>query len=172
MVETLFTSPLFVETILPFSLVFTIVFAVLEKTKILGEGQRRVDAIIALVIGLIFVAFGQATDIVVRMIPVLGVALVVILVFMILLGSLYQPGSFKLEGWLKIVIGILIAIVVIATVLILTGGLNYIVGFITAGNSGLLINGFLVLVVIGAILAVVFGGKGGGGSGSGSSSGG
>ena len=82
MVETLFTSALFVETVLPFLLVFTIVFAVLEKTKILGDGQKRVDAIVALVIGLIFVAFGNATDIVVRMIPVLGVALVVILVFM------------------------------------------------------------------------------------------
>ena len=159
MVETLFTSPLFVETILPFLLVFTLIFAVLEKTKILGDEQRRIDAIVALVIGLIFVAFGQATDIVVRMIPVLGVALIVILVFMLLLGSLYQPGSFEMSNWLKIVIGILIGVVVAATVLILTGGLDYVIGFVTAGNSGFLINGFLILVIAGVIAAVVFGGK-------------
>lgn len=159
MVETLFTSPLFVETILPFLLVFTIVFAVLEKTKILGDDKKQIDAIVAFVVGLIFVAFGQATDIVVRMIPILGVALVVILVFMILLGSLYEPGGFKMEGWLKIVIGILIAIFVVVTVLILTGGLDYIIGFIVGGNSAILVNGFLVVVIIGAILAVVFGGK-------------
>ena len=68
MVETIFTNPLFVETILPFLLVFTLVFAILEKTKILGDGKRQIDAIVALVIGLIFVAFGYETNIVVRMI--------------------------------------------------------------------------------------------------------
>lgn len=169
MVETIFTNPLFVETILPFLLVFTLIFAILEKTKILGDGKRQIDAIVALVIGLIFVAFGTATDIVVRMIPILGIALVVILVFMILLGSLFQPGQFKIEGWLKIVIGVLIAIVVAATVLILTGGLDFIINFIYGDNTGILINGFLIAVIIGAILLVVFGGKGNSGSSSGSS---
>lgn len=164
MVETFFTNPLFVETILPFLLVFTLIFAVLQKTKVLGDGKKQIDAIVSLVIALIFVAFGQTTDIVVKMIPILGVALVVILMFMILLGSLYEPGNFKIEGWLKIVVGILIGILVAATVLILTGGLDYVVGFISGGgNTALLINGFLVLVIAGAILAVIFGGKGGSG---------
>ena len=68
MVETFFTNPLFVETILPLLLVFVLVFAVLQKTKILGEGKRQIDAIVALVVAMIFVAFGQATNIVVKMI--------------------------------------------------------------------------------------------------------
>ena len=71
MVETIFTSNLVVETILPFLLIFTIVFAILEKSKILGDGKRQIDAIVALAIGLLFIAFGSATDIVVRMIPFL-----------------------------------------------------------------------------------------------------
>ncbi len=162
MVETFFTNPLFIETILPFLLVFTLVFAVLEKTKILGDGKRQIDAIIALVISMMFVAFGQATNIVVKMIPILGIALVVILVFMILLGSLYEPGKFKMPDWLKIIVGILIALLVAGTVLVLTGGLDFIVNFFYSSDSSIIINGIFILIIIGAIFAVIFGGKKGG----------
>ena len=159
MVETIFTNPFFIETVLPLLLIFTVVFAILEKTKILGDGKRQIDAIVALVIALIFVAFGRATDIVVRMIPILGVALIVILIFMILLGSVYGEGKFEIPGWLKVVVGILVGILVIAMVLILTGGLDYLLGFIYGDNSGLLINGILIAVIIGAIATVVLSGK-------------
>ncbi len=165
MVETIFTNPLFVETILPFLLMFTLVFAVLEKTKILGEGKRQIDAIIALVVGLIFVSFGQATDVVVKMIPILGIALVVILVFMLLLGSLYGEGKFEVHKYLRIAIGIVIGILVIGMVLILTGGLDYLIGFIYGGNVGIIVNVVLVVIIIGAVAAVVFGGKGNGSGG-------
>ncbi len=159
MVETIFTHPVFVETVLPFLLMFTLIFAVLQKTKILGEGKRQIDAIVALAIALIFVSFGRATDIVVRMIPVLGIALVVILIFMILLGSVYSPGSFEMKGWMKVVVGLLAALVVAGTVLILTGGLDYVVSFIySGGNVGILVNLVLIAIIIGAIAAVVLGG--------------
>ena len=161
MVETIFTNPLFVETILPFLLMFTLVFAILQKTKILGDGKKQVDTIVALVIGLIFIAFGSATDIIVRMIPVLGIALVVILIFMILLGSMFSD-KLEMPKWLKVVIGILVGILVAATVLVLTGGLDYLVNFLYGENSGILINGVLILIIVGAILAVVLGGKGDG----------
>ena len=169
MVETIFTNPIFIDTILPFLLMFTLVFAVLEKTKILGDGKRQIDAIVALVIGLIFVSFGGATDIVVRMIPILGIALVVILIFMILLGFAYKPGSFEMPTGLKVTVGILAGILVMGTVLILTGGLDYILGFIYSGsNTGLVINIILIAIMVGAVVSVVWvkedsGGKGKGG---------
>src|SRR3989338_1942273 len=40
------------ELALPFLLVFTIVFAVLEKTKIMGEGKKNLNVVIALVLSL------------------------------------------------------------------------------------------------------------------------
>lgn len=160
MVETFFTNPLFMETVLPLVLVFTLVFAVLQKTKILGENKRQIDAIVALVIALIFVAFGKETNIVVKMIPILAIALVVILIFMLLLGSLYEPGKFKMPDWLKIVIGILIGILVITTVLIRTGGLDLIINFFYEDNSSWIVNGIVILIIAGAIFAVIFGGKG------------
>jgi hypothetical protein len=163
MVETIFTHPVFIETILPFLLVFTLVFAILQKTKILGDGKKQIDAIVAFVIGLLFVAFGTATDIVVRMIPVLGIALVVILVFMLLWGSLFKPNEFEMNNGLKIAFGILIGLVVMAAVLILTGGLDYVTDFIYGDTSGIMFNGLLILIIIGAIAVVVMGGKNSGG---------
>jgi len=40
------------DVILPFLLIFTIVFAVLQKTKVLGPESKRFNSIVALVIGL------------------------------------------------------------------------------------------------------------------------
>ena len=43
------------DFLLPFLLVFTIVFAVLQKTKIVGEGKKNFNVIVALVLALMFV---------------------------------------------------------------------------------------------------------------------
>jgi phosphoglycerol transferase MdoB-like AlkP superfamily enzyme len=40
------------DVIIPFILVFTIIFAVLQKTKILGEGRKNFNVVIALVMAL------------------------------------------------------------------------------------------------------------------------
>ncbi len=45
----------FVDILLPFLLIFTIIFAVLEKTKILGEGKKNMNVGIALIFALITV---------------------------------------------------------------------------------------------------------------------
>ena len=43
------------DSVLPFILIFTIVFAVLQKTKIIGEGKRQFNTIVALVLSLMVV---------------------------------------------------------------------------------------------------------------------
>lgn len=43
------------DVLLPFLLIFTIVFAVLEKTKILGDGKKNLNATLSLVLSLIVV---------------------------------------------------------------------------------------------------------------------
>lgn len=44
------------DFLLPFLLIFTIVFAVLQRTKILGEDKKNFNIVIALVLALIFIA--------------------------------------------------------------------------------------------------------------------
>ncbi len=43
------------DVLLPFILIFTIVFAVLEKSKIIGEGKKNINVMIALVIALLVI---------------------------------------------------------------------------------------------------------------------
>ena len=57
MVETFATSEIFTQYILPFLLIFVIVFAVLEKTKIFGEDKKQTNAIAGFVIAMIFIGF-------------------------------------------------------------------------------------------------------------------
>ncbi len=42
-----------VETLLTFILVFTLVFAILQKTKIIGEGKKNFNVVVALVLSLL-----------------------------------------------------------------------------------------------------------------------
>ena len=43
------------DVMLPFLLIFTIFFAILQKTKVLGEGKKNMNLAVALVIALIVV---------------------------------------------------------------------------------------------------------------------
>src|SRR3989338_4247700 len=45
----------FVDVLLPFLLIFTVIFAVLEKTKIMGEGKRNMSIGIAFIFALLVV---------------------------------------------------------------------------------------------------------------------
>lgn len=82
----IFDNPFFTEMLLPFLLVFVVVFAVLQKSKILGDGAKQMNAIVGLVIGLILIGFPGPRDILVGIMPWLAVGLGVLLVFFILYG--------------------------------------------------------------------------------------
>ena len=158
--STIFSNNLFVYTILPFLLVFALVFAILQKTKILGDGKKQIDAIVALVIGLLVVSFANYVDVIVQLMAFLSVALVIILVFMLLFGTLFEPGKFEMAKGLKTTFGIIIAIAVIIAILVYTPAWDYLAANLAgSGGSGWLINTIFVVLIIAAI-AVVLVGKG------------
>ena len=118
--ETIFQSGLFVEFILPFLLVFFIVYAILEKSKLLGEDKQQVNALVAFVIGLIFVIAVQPVDFVSNMILFLTIAIIVAFVGLLLWGFISGDSGDLLENapkGLKWAIGIVLAIAVIIAVL-------------------------------------------------------
>lgn len=155
MVETILSSPLVSQVILPFLLVFVLVFAILQRTKILGEGKKQIDALISLVIGLIVVSFGYATNIITSLVPFLAVAAVIILVFLLLAGMAFPSEEFKLHKGVKVTIGILAAVGVIIAVLVATGTWDYIAGLIQPGSGSTIGASVIFLVVIIAV-AVLF----------------
>ena len=158
---TILSHPLFVEAILPFILVFTIVFAVLQKSEVLGKGKKQVDAIVSLVVGLLVISFGQAVGIIVQLIPFLAVSLVVLLVLLILLGSFAKEGEFKLHKSIKVILTVVILVAVVIAVLLISGAWDTVYDFIWLNSgSGFLINIVFVVVVIGAIVSVLLGSGG------------
>jgi len=70
------------EIILPLVLIFTVVFAVLQATKILG-GKKNIDAILALVFGFFLIQSTKAVGVINAFLP--NIALVIIVILMILL---------------------------------------------------------------------------------------
>ncbi len=148
----------FMTALLPFLLVFVVMFAILQKSKVLGE-NAQVDAIVAFVIGLILIGFPQPRDIIVEMMPWLAVGVATILVFMILYGFVSGDLS-KAPKWMKGVFGGLAGVYVLWVVFKVTGLGNYILNlFEDAGESGLFTGVLMILIVIGAIVLVIWGSK-------------
>lgn len=161
MAEPIFISPFFLNYLLPFVLVFTLVFALLEKTKLLGDGKKQIDSLVALIIGIILIAFPFARDIVVQLMPFLAVSVAILLVFMLLYGFVYG----KMEDMhknIKIILLIIGSLALITVLLIITGAWDYIYSmmFERAEGKQIWINILLLVVIVGAIIAVVSGKSG------------
>ncbi len=90
------------DVVLPFLLVFAIVFAVLEKTMILGkEGnagtKKNLNAIVALVMALITVATNQVVSVINEALPNIVLLGVVSISFLLLVGMFLKTGEFDLH---------------------------------------------------------------------------
>ncbi|OIO81498.1 hypothetical protein AUJ84_00980 [Candidatus Pacearchaeota archaeon CG1_02_32_132] len=155
---TILQNTFFSELVLPFLLVFVIMFAILQKAKIFGEGKKQIDALVALVIGLIFIAFTNAVGIVTSLIPFLAVGAVIILVFMILYGMVFKEGEFEMSKGLKIGFGIVIGIALIIAVMMSTGIWDYVLeNWVYGGESDLFMNAVFIVIIAVAVAAVVWG---------------
>jgi hypothetical protein len=158
MVEPILSSWLFTDYILPFVLVFTLIFAILQKSQLLGEGKKQINAIIGLVVGLILISFPFANQIVVRLMPFLAVSAVILLVFMLLFGFISgkKDGDVLNKG-LKITLGIILGIGLVTAILIITGAWDYIWDYMfnREGGSQIFMNALLILILAGAVAAVV-----------------
>ena len=120
--ETIFQHWIATKFIYPFLLIWTIVFALLGKTKLLGE-NKQVDSIVAFVIAFIFVGALQPKEIVSNLILFLTVALVVMFVALLLWGFV-SGGELKadiLGGKMKWVVGIAVIVAVMVALLWATG---------------------------------------------------
>ena len=156
MVESVFAEPIFLEYILPFLLVFTLSFAILDRTKILGDGKKQINAIMSLVIGLILIGFPFARDVVVKLIPFFAVALVVLFVFMLLYGFVSGKEKDVLHRGTKVALLILLSIAVITALLWATGWWEKIYDTLVNGkNTAQIWMNVLLIAIIGGALAIV-----------------
>ena len=72
------------DVILPFLLVFTLAFAILEKSKIFGSDKRNINLIVGLILGLLFLQNNYLVYMVQRFLPNVSMMLIVGLMFLLL----------------------------------------------------------------------------------------
>ncbi|MBI2541475.1 hypothetical protein HYV80_02090 [Candidatus Woesearchaeota archaeon] len=111
------------DVMLPFLLIFVILYAILQKTKILGEGKKNLNVIIAVVVGLLvviphvtgrFPADSDPVLIINDALPQISIVLVAVVFLLIMIGVFGQDYVFlglTMPGW--ITIGSLVIIVLI-----------------------------------------------------------
>ncbi len=103
--------------VLPFLLIFAVVFGVLMKIQVFGE-NKGLNAVIALVIGLLSLQFDLVPVFFSEIFPRVGIALSILLVFIILTGLFFAPKDNKVFNYILFGLGI----IVFLSVLIKTAG--------------------------------------------------
>lgn len=113
------------EVLLPFLLIFTLVFAILQKTKILGDDKKNFNVVIALVAGLAVViphvsnSYPTGTDVVDiinQVLPQVSLVLVGFLMFLILIGIFGAESKWIGASWSGLMA--LLSLVIIAGIFI------------------------------------------------------
>ena len=103
------------DVMLPFLLIFVIIYAILMKTKILGETKKNLNIIVAIVVGLLVVIphitgrFPANADPVIIMnnaLPQVSLVLVAIVFLLIMIGVFGQDYVFlgvSMPGWITLI---------------------------------------------------------------------
>lgn len=152
MVETILQHWLLSDYLLPFLLVFFILFAVLEKTGVLGKDKKQLNALISFVIGLIFVAAVQPKLIVGDMILFFTIAVIILFIGLLLWG--FISGDGKVENKIvKTILVVAIFVAVIVALLVVLGVEGNIFNFLfdQSWSKTLWTNVIFLVVIAGAI---------------------
>lgn len=166
---TILQSDVAVKFIYPFLLIFFIIFAILEKTKLLGDGKKSINAWVAGIIALIFVAAVTPKLIVGNLVLFLSVAMIIAFVVLLLWGFVsggeMKSGIFGNNKFLPWIVGIIIVLGVLVVV-------STSAGIDVSGFFGKLFNSswsesfwtnalFIVLIAVALAVAIKSGGSGG-----------
>ena len=104
----------FFSYVLPFLLIFAIVFGILTRTKIFGAESKGINAVISIAIGLLALQFNFVPMFFAEIFPRLGIGLSVILALLILIGMFLPEQNNKYANWLLLIVAVVVFIVVLA----------------------------------------------------------
>jgi len=99
----------FYEVALPFLLVFTITYAILQKIKIFGAAGKNFNAVIAVVLAFLVVRTNTIVEVMNTFLPQISLISIIIVVTLLLVGILLNRDDTGLNGLVG-VIGIILTI--------------------------------------------------------------
>src|SRR3989344_8613711 len=141
------------EYILPFLLIFSITFAIFEKTQILGTEKKNINIIVSLIIGLIFVTQFSLVATLNNFLPKVSLFIVVAVMALILFGIFGADVAKGLKG-----LGLMIAALI--SLFIIYWGLSPSLGFELPYWVQYNWDVIITLIVIIIVIALVVGGSG------------
>ena len=147
----------FFDVVLPFLLVFTVTFGVLEKSNLFGPGKKNLNAMLAFTVGFLVVAATQITQAIQLSIPKVAFMLIVLISLLILVGSLMGKQEGGLDFFTKFVrlqnpLIIIIIVAVIAVFFSSVGWLEPIMEFFRVNVASPVLSSIIFLAVIGGII--------------------
>ena len=160
------------DVVLPFLLVFALIFAILEKTRILGEEtvkggekipKRNLNTLVAFVIGMLTVATNKVVNAINFALPNIVLIIVSFVAFLLMIGIFFPTGelNFKKEHpyftMFFVVVSLIILILIILDSLTLSSGqtwLDFIMEYVVNNISGPVVTSIIFLIV--AVIAIFY----------------
>src|SRR3989338_4617567 len=153
------------DVVLPFLLVFTIVFALLERTKVFGveeiEGKKytkkNLNSVAAFVIAFLVIASSRLVAIVNEVASKFVVVLFGVVLFLLLVGSFFkeEPHGVFLEGGWKTMFMVIVFLVLGFIFLDALDLLDATFGFFSGTNRGELVGSVILMVLIVMFIAYI-----------------
>ncbi len=145
--------------VLPFLLIFAIIYGILSQTQILGD-RKGINVVIALAIGFMSLQFNIVSVFFSEIFPRMGIVLSIILVIMILLGLFVKNEDGTTAGWYKT---LMIVIVLISVAIVVFQSLD-VFNFYTGFGFGYWLSYnwqtiLVVVIVVAAFFFIIIGGK-------------
>lgn len=145
------------DVVLPFLLVFTIVFAILEKTKVFGtekiEGKeftkKNINAMASFVIAFFVIASSRLVEIITEVSSQAVLLLLLSVLFLLLVGSFFKEGAgVFLEGGWRILFMVIMFVGIVLIFLNSLGWLDKVWDFIGRGQGGNAVGSIILIVII------------------------
>ncbi len=145
----------FFSYLLPFLLIFALVFGILTQIQLFRD-SKAINAIIALVVGLIALQFPMVPLFFSEIFPRLGIGLAIILVILIFVGMFIDPEKGGFFYVLMGVGGVIVVVILVQT----AGALGWSSGQWWVDNWPMVAGAVFILAVIGIIVGATSRGDG------------
>ena len=152
------------DVVLPFLLVFTIVFAIFEKTKVLGTDEingkrytkKNLNAMVAFCVAFFVIASAELVQIITQVSSQIVILLMLSIFFLLLVGSFYAEGSepFSLSDPWKLVFTIIMFVGIVAIFLMAiktrdgTPWLEWFLGYVYHNASSTVVGSIILMGII------------------------
>lgn len=132
--------------VLPFLLIFAMVFGILTKINLFGE-NRAINAILALTVGLLSLQFSVVPFFFSEIFPRVGIGLSIILIILIFTSMFSNPED-KWQMYILWAVSVIIVIVILLQTATATGFSTYFPFFSYYGYEIFYIGAFIVIIAV------------------------